>query len=1099
MGHFSHKAAATDERGHTSLALLENLRALSSLATAASLHSAEEDPVFDAPVRDAVDLRAPCRRREMDAVCEECGDVGVQDLLLRCSKCKSAARHRYCLDTIIFDSIIKWLCSDCIPKHNEAIKSLEGATNQRQQRNIQFGSSIIMEPNAEKEKLTITPGLHRNRAHRKRKNHVDESTIHSPSRDTSNRGRNRPLKERGDAITTQSCSGDALYSCAIFGRGIPNRGDCEKVGEDRNGHLICTMGSFDGSGNLALDHALEVEPNNLQEAMCGFKLSSNSAECPDLPDVRSGCFVSSDYVEGSVPQGRKGDIVSPINDVKGSHPMIEDKSHPRAASVEQVDISSVNREKSEPLKAVKGLEKSVVASTFAPDRSKLMQGSHLKTGNADVLKPQRLDSWSRVPMQSSLSNELEDSTVQENDVEGTMRLADELTVTPILKNRTSNPSMANECLVSNEGNSAEENRRSDEVLLSKIHNKMQRRKSVVREIVNSCKVNGISDPDSAQGDPDASIAGMTSHLGPKKRILKGVLQEEGINSKLLPSKFVGPCESTKTNPRKREQSESYTPDGIKYRKASIINENKNVNAARSKSRIAAPVASLRGCQNMPRKDDGSSDKVIGHSKKEKDKKIYKSWLTRKASKGSRKTASDLQPSSLRSSVDKSISYSENMDLALKESSCPVNNPRGSCAARVAEISSTTKELHDDSEPKRRRRPILSSCDDGHVRRPQRKCVEKAAKNPRRYVEQDEEGLRSGNLNQQRSNYYKKVKKQRNLNAGCSENDVSQLALQTGVTEDRSDVLRMPLDKAYWTGIMEIDKNYIPLSAHLSTKAGKKVQELSRSLPPMMKVTKLSTLKSCPKHLEAPVHSADSIDLYFFCGDTRPNKELDQLVKHVADSGIILEAIVGLAKLCLFPSFVLPEEYQTFQGKPYLWGLFNPRKDEIKRFAPVEQDCTTQVTEEEHVQEQHVLDQQDKAHGDIQDQVVRSKKQPLVGASREVINEALSDNVLPLIDMKAIVPANTSPYDHGQPYSNPEARPLKLCGFVVSRTPKSAQLIQEMQKEGAILFAVQQVATEPGSVVGSEHVRGNHAVVCGNHAVLCKEHTLNYGSAYSAAQ
>ena len=34
------------------------------------------------------------------------------------------------------------------------------------------------------------------------------------------------------------------------------------------------------------------------------------------------------------------------------------------------------------------------------------------------------------------------------------------------------------------------------------------------------------------------------------------------------------------------------------------------------------------------------------------------------------------------------------------------------------------------------------------------------------------------------------------------------------------------------------------------------------------------------------------------------------MKHVADSGIILEAIVGLAKLFLFPSFVLPEGYQS---------------------------------------------------------------------------------------------------------------------------------------------------------------------------------------------
>ena len=30
-----------------------------------------------------------------DAVCEECGDVGVRELLLRCRKCKNAARHRY--------------------------------------------------------------------------------------------------------------------------------------------------------------------------------------------------------------------------------------------------------------------------------------------------------------------------------------------------------------------------------------------------------------------------------------------------------------------------------------------------------------------------------------------------------------------------------------------------------------------------------------------------------------------------------------------------------------------------------------------------------------------------------------------------------------------------------------------------------------------------------------------------------------------------------------------------------------------------------------------------------------------------------------------
>jgi hypothetical protein len=139
-------------------------------------------------------------------------------------------------------------------------------------------------------------------------------------------------------------------------------------------------------------------------------------------------------------------------------------------------------------------------------------------------------------------------------------------------------------------------------------------------------------------------------------------------------------------------------------------------------------------------------------------------------------------------------------------------------------------------------------------------------------------------------------------------------------------------------------------------------------------------------------------------------------------------------------------------------VFKPKEEEIKRLAPVEQDCTAQVTEEEHVQEQHGLDQQDKAHADTQEQ-------PLLGSNREVGNEAMSaGSVLPLTDMRALLSANTSPADHGQPCSNPEAPPPKLCGFVVARTPRSVQLIQEMQKEGALLFAVQPVVTEPGSLV-----------------------------------
>ncbi|KAM0887314.1 hypothetical protein ACQ4PT_029127 [Festuca glaucescens] len=1001
----------------------------------------------------------------MDAVCEECGDAGFRKLLLRCGKCKSAARHRYCLDAIIFDSVVDWSCSGCIPKHNEAIKSLEDVSNEMQLSNAQLGCSMINEPNVDNEKVTKARRPRTIRPRRKRKYHVDDSTKHFLSGDTSNLGQcgNKPHEERDsmDATSAQFCSGDAIDSCEVFVGDIPNHYDCEKEGEDIPNHYDCEKEGEDipnhyASSELPLDHASEFEPNNLQKAMDGSELASKSAECTHLSNGRSCCLASAKYVEDIVPRGRKGDTFSVTNDVEGSLPMIGDKPCPTSASVEQAIGLSVNREKPEKLKAVKGFEQSVVASKFAPNCSKPIQGSELKTWSAGVLSPlvQHLDSWPMVPMQSSPSNELEDVAVQENSAERTRCLVDEQTNAPTMeKLKVSKPSMENECLDSNEGNSDKANRRSGEVLLSTKAKKMPRQTCGDRE--------AFSNPEPAKGDQDARnlqhSAEKPSYLGVKKMFLSRVLQEEGINSELLPSKFVGPCESTKINPRKRKQSESYNPDRTKYQKV-----------ARSKDGRTALAASLRDSQNMPAEDNVSNDKVIGHSRKGKYKNLDKSWLANKASRDPRKrdmVTSVLQPSYLHgSSVDKSRACLENIDLTLQEP--PLNNPQSSC------------------EPKKRRRLYdlnSRSCDnDRHVRK-KRQCIENAGKKQRRCLKKGKEASGSGNLNRRRSKNQKRSKDAnkdenasiRNLDSGCAKSDVAQLASQTVVKEGYCGISRMPLisecidtqhlDKPYWTGIMKIDKNYVPLAAHLSTKAGKKVKEHSRSLPPIIKVIKFSTSKTCPKHLEAPIPSADSIDLYFLCGDTRPNKELDQLVKHVADSGIIIEAIVGLAKLCLFPSCVLPEEYQTFQGKPYLWGVFKPRKDKTKRLAPDEQDCAAHITKQEHVQKQHVLDQQDKAQGEPLDQVTHPENQPLLDAN-EVGKETLSGNGLPLVDMRAVVSANISPADHVQPCSNPEAPPLKLCGFVMSRTPRSAELIQEMQKEGALLFAVQHVMTEPGLVV-----------------------------------
>ncbi|XP_044980697.1 uncharacterized protein LOC123448007 [Hordeum vulgare subsp. vulgare] len=1052
----------------------------------------------------------------MDDVCDECGDVGYSHLLLRCSNCNNAARHRYCLDEINFDLAVEWLCSDCIPKHSEAIKS-PGETNcQRQLRNTQLSFFVVNEPNVEHEKATKAQGLYRSRLCRKREETLD-SGEHVPSGDTSNRGR---------------CVEETLDSCEIFVSDIPNHIDCKKEGEDINGHLICAPESYGGSSNFALDHASSIEPNNLQKAIGGSKLASGYVDCHDLPNARSGCFASSKYVEGFFPRGRKGDMFSLMNDVEGSCPMIVDKSCSTSACMEQADGLSVNMEKSEPSKLVKGLEESVVAAKFAPNHSKPMQGSDLKKGSVDVLNPleQRLDSLAM--LQSSSSNELNDAAIQENGAERTRCFAGKETVASELGNhKGSNPSMANESLSSSQGNSDEANRRSDELLSSTKDNKMRRRLCVARKIINSCNVNGTTDSESAR---DAiNLAGKTSSLAVKKVPLQLILQEKGINNELLPSKFLSPCESTKINPRKRKQSEDYAPDGTKYQEDCIISGIGNANVALSKSgrplracqymprkdngsndkaigrskmgkskkMSAKSGRPLRACQYMPRKDNGSNDKVIGHSKMGKSKKMGKSWLANNGIRDSRKrgmVTGVLQPNSLRRrSVDRSRPSpyslrrrsvdrsrpSENMDPALMESSCALNNPSSSCAAQSSGFSSKTEELWEGDEPKKRRKLILTydeeedaealqaedlnsrSCDDDEHVKKQRKCMENAAENQRRSVKEGKEALGSGNLNHQYSKNRKQVKKQRGIEAEEDEN--------ASVRNPNTECARMPviseciggqpLDIPYWTGIMKVNNNYIPLAAHLSTKAGKKVQELSRSLPPIMKVAKLSTSKSCPKHLEAPIPTADSIGLYFFSGDMRPNKELDELVKHLADSGIILEAVVGLAKLFVFPSAVLPAEYQTFQGKPYLWGVFKPRKYKIRRLPPVEQDCMAHVSKEEHAQEQHALDQEDKARTDTLDHVVHYENQPLLDANQQG-KEALSGNGLTPVDVQALVCANIGPADHRQPCSNPEAPPLELCGFVVSRTPRSAQLIQEMQKEGALLFVVQQVITEPGSVM-----------------------------------
>jgi hypothetical protein len=69
-------------------------------------------------------------------------------------------------------------------------------------------------------------------------------------------------------------------------------------------------------------------------------------------------------------------------------------------------------------------------------------------------------------------------------------------------------------------------------------------------------------------------------------------------------------------------------------------------------------------------------------------------------------------------------------------------------------------------------------------------------------------------------------------------------------------------------IKTYSKEYAPLAAHLSTKYCDMVSKLSRSLPRMLEVTKLSRLEAWPKSFEASGPTDDNIALYFFLDKMR---------------------------------------------------------------------------------------------------------------------------------------------------------------------------------------------------------------------------------------
>ncbi|CAL5080663.1 unnamed protein product [Urochloa decumbens] len=254
----------------------------------------------------------------------------------------------------------------------------------------------------------------------------------------------------------------------------------------------------------------------------------------------------------------------------------------------------------------------------------------------------------------------------------------------------------------------------------------------------------------------------------------------------------------------------------------------------------------------------------------------------------------------------------------------------------------------------------------------------------------------------------------------------------------------PIDEPVWSGLLHVgNKEYILFSGHLSTKSCEKVRNLSKSLSRVVEVAKLPRSKVWPSIWEGSRCINDNIGLYFFPLKMRSDMSHDKLLKEVMENDLALQATMGETEMLMFPSSLLPERYQTFEMKYYMWGVFKSRK------VDVEQDGA-----------QHQPDYTAGATGFAANATTTGITLDAARIPSGGIGVATDAASIPTRDAPTATAANHGHIDS----SNMEARPGKMLAFIVKHTPRLEQLIQEMQREGVLVMQGEMMST--GSWLGN---------------------------------
>ncbi|RLN28556.1 uncharacterized protein C2845_PM05G04730 [Panicum miliaceum] len=332
--------------------------------------------------------------------------------------------------------------------------------------------------------------------------------------------------------------------------------------------------------------------------------------------------------------------------------------------------------------------------------------------------------------------------------------------------------------------------------------------------------------------------------------------------------------------------------------------------------------------------------------------------------------------------------------------------------------------------------------------------------------------------------------------------------------ETSDFNNLKFVEPIWSGafvnneIFEV--NEVKIEAYLSSKACHKVEKFSRSsLPQVVAIDKVPRLEVWPKIWKSSGPTNACIGLYFFPPSLRSNEVSNELVKEIIESDGALKATVGIVDLLIFPSILLPEQNQLYQGKHYLWGVFKRRKGiSDEGVIAAQQDGSASAVEEGQLQEQHLSNQQDGVQPESPGQETSAVKpvenEPMVeynpetekeamaismtggvtlpGSSlfhekpdtptagsnssvalpEEVVNMQQEEGFTSSHELNASTIADPSVEGGGRGQSSSvtlsEPPTIKLFGVTIARTPKAQQqLVQEMPSEVSMEFSEELVA------------------------------------------